>query len=48
MGGDTPKLGVLTTNSIHTIERYGNLVTYMRMKNPVPPDQRFGVHETTE
>lgn len=37
MGGDNPKLGVLTTNNIHTIEHYGNLVTYMRMKNIVPP-----------
>lgn len=36
-GGDTPKLGVLTVNNIHTIEHYGNLVTYMRMKNIVPP-----------
>lgn len=37
VGGDTPKLGVLSTNNIHTIEHYGNLVTYMRMKNIVPP-----------
>lgn len=37
MGGDTPKLGVLTVNQIHTIEHYGNLVTYMRIKNIVPP-----------
>lgn len=37
IGGDTPKLGVLATNNLHTIEHYGNLVTYMRMKNIVPP-----------
>ena len=37
MGGDTPKLGALVTNNLHTIEHYGNLVTYMRMKNIVPP-----------
>lgn len=37
MGGDKPKLGVLTINNVHTIEHYGNLVTYMRMKNIVPP-----------
>ncbi len=37
MGGDTPKLGVLTVNNIHTVEHYGNLVTYMRMKDIVPP-----------
>lgn len=36
-GSDTPKLGVLTVNSLHTVEHYGNLVTYMRMKNIVPP-----------
>jgi hypothetical protein len=34
---DTPKLGVLTVNSVHTIEHYGNLVTYLRMKGFVPP-----------
>lgn len=37
MGGDAPKLGVLTTNSLHTIEHYGNIVTYLRMKGIVPP-----------
>ncbi len=37
MGGDTPKLGVLSVNQVHTIEHYGNLVTYMRMKDLVPP-----------
>ncbi|HEU4888830.1 MAG TPA: DinB family protein [Thermoanaerobaculia bacterium] len=37
MGGDTPKLSVMTINQMHTMEHYGNLVTYMRMKNIVPP-----------
>jgi uncharacterized damage-inducible protein DinB len=37
MGGNTPRLGVLSTNSLHVIEHYGNLVTYLRMKNIVPP-----------
>jgi uncharacterized damage-inducible protein DinB len=37
MGGPTPKLGVLSVNQIHTVEHYGNLVTYMRMRNIVPP-----------
>jgi len=41
-GGDTPKLGVLSVNNIHTIEHYGNLVTYMRMKNIVPPTSEPG------
>jgi len=42
-GGDTPKLSVLTVNNIHTVEHYGNLVTYMRMKNIVPPSSEPGV-----
>lgn len=37
MGTDAPKLGVLYVNQMHTFEHYGNLVTYMRMKNLVPP-----------
>jgi uncharacterized damage-inducible protein DinB len=37
MGGDTPKLGTLNVNNIHTIEHYGNLIVYMRMKDIVPP-----------
>lgn len=36
-GGDTPKLGVLSVNQVHTTEHYGNLVTYMRLKDIVPP-----------
>jgi len=36
-GTDTPKLDVLTVNNMHNMEHYGNLVTYMRMKNIVPP-----------
>ena len=41
-GGDTPKLGVLTVNSLHSVEHYGNLITYMRMKNIVPPSSEPG------
>jgi len=42
-GKDTTKLGVLTANFAHTMLHYGNLVTYMRLKNIVPPtsDQSF-------
>ena len=36
-GTDTPKLGVLSFNNVHNMEHYGNLVTYMRIKNIVPP-----------
>jgi len=36
-GTETPKLGVLNFNNVHNMEHYGNLVTYMRIKNIVPP-----------
>ncbi len=32
-----PKLNVLTVNNMHTVEHYGNIVTYLRLKNIVPP-----------
>lgn len=34
---DTPKLSVLSVNIAHSALHYGNLVTYMRLKNLVPP-----------
>ena len=36
-GGDMPKPVVLEVNIMHATEHYGNLVTYLRMKNVVPP-----------
>ncbi len=36
-GGDMPKPVVLTVNNMHTVEHYGNLITYLRLKNIVPP-----------
>jgi uncharacterized damage-inducible protein DinB len=36
-GNDAPKFGALEVNNMHNLEHYGNLVTYMRMKNIVPP-----------
>ena len=36
-GNDAPRLAALTVNNMHDLEHYGNLVTYMRMKNIVPP-----------
>lgn len=36
-GQQSPKLGVLSFNSMHDYEHYGNMVTYMRLKNIVPP-----------
>jgi uncharacterized damage-inducible protein DinB len=41
-GSDAPKLGALIVNEMHTMEHYGNLVTYMRMKNIVPPSSEQG------
>ena len=36
-GGDAPRLSALTVNNMHNLEHYGNLSTYMRLKNIVPP-----------
>lgn len=34
---DLPKPSVLSANIAHCAEHYGNLVTYMRLRNVVPP-----------
>lgn len=36
-GGDMAKLNVLTINNMHAAEHYGNVITYLRLKNIVPP-----------
>jgi uncharacterized damage-inducible protein DinB len=36
-GRDQAKLTVLSFNTSHSNEHYGNIVTYMRLKNIVPP-----------
>jgi len=36
-GNDAPRLSALTINTMHDLEHYGNLATYMRMKGLVPP-----------
>lgn len=36
-GSDMPKFSVLSVNISHLAEHYGNMVTYLRMKNIVPP-----------
>src|SRR6266852_5757833 len=41
-GMDMPKLIVLIGNNMHSAEHYGNLVTYMRLKNIVPPTSEPG------
>jgi uncharacterized damage-inducible protein DinB len=42
MGMNSTKLGLLNGNALHMIEHYGNLVTYMRLKNIVPPTSEPG------
>src|SRR5260370_24205884 len=37
LGIHMPKFCVLNINNAHDMEHYGNLVTYMRLKNIVPP-----------
>ncbi|MEA2563949.1 MAG: hypothetical protein QOH06_5453 [Acidobacteriota bacterium] len=41
-GRDTPKLGVLNVNNLHNAGHYENLVTYMRLKDIVPPTSEPG------
>jgi uncharacterized damage-inducible protein DinB len=36
-GRESTKLGVLNFNNMHNYEHYGNMVTYLRMNNLVPP-----------
>ena len=36
-GRDSTKMAILSFNTAHTMEHYGNIVTYMRLKNLVPP-----------
>ena len=36
-GMRSSKLGIMDFNTAHTMEHYGNLVTYMRLNNIVPP-----------
>jgi uncharacterized damage-inducible protein DinB len=38
MGGQkSSKIGAMDYNTVHTMEHYGNLITYMRLKGIVPP-----------
>jgi uncharacterized damage-inducible protein DinB len=36
-GQEMPKLNILSLNTAHLDEHYGNMVTYMRLKGIVPP-----------
>jgi len=39
-GQDNTRIGALTLNAAHNAEHYGNIVTYMRIKNMVPPSSQ--------
>ncbi len=39
-GHDMAKLTVLSVNTAHTDEHYGNMVTYLRLKGLVPPTSK--------
>jgi uncharacterized damage-inducible protein DinB len=41
-GNKTTKAAALAFNTAHTWEHYGNLVTYLRLKNLVPPSSAGG------
>lgn len=36
-GRDMTKANILTSNGMHNAEHYGNVITYLRLKNIVPP-----------
>jgi uncharacterized damage-inducible protein DinB len=38
---DLPKPAVLTANNMHSVEHYGNIITYLRLKNIVPPSSEM-------
>ena len=42
-GGEMAKPVVLIVNDMHATEHYGNLVTYLRLKNIVPPSSEAAV-----
>ncbi|HET7712540.1 MAG TPA: DinB family protein [Thermoanaerobaculia bacterium] len=44
LGGGHPmhRLGAMNANQLHAIEHYGNLITYLRMNNIVPPSSEPG------
>ncbi len=42
-GMKTNKMGILSFNSGHDMEHYGNMVTYFRLKGMVPPSSQQGM-----
>jgi uncharacterized damage-inducible protein DinB len=47
-GNDAPRLSALTVNNMHDLEHYGNLVTYMRLKNIIPPSSESAPQAQTQ
>lgn len=47
-GSDMAKLNVLTVNTMHSTEHYGNLVVYLRLKNIVPPSTESAMQAQTK
>jgi uncharacterized damage-inducible protein DinB len=45
MNSDMAKLAVLSANTAHDYEHYGNMVTYMRLKGIVPPTSEKSASE---
>jgi hypothetical protein len=43
MGGDMAKLSILSFNTAHDFEHYGNLATYFRLNKIVPPSSQGGM-----
>lgn len=48
MGFNVAKLAVLSTNTAHDYEHYGNMVTYMRLKGLVPPSSEKSSSSATK
>lgn len=44
----TTKLGAMDSNAVHTMEQYGNLVTYMRINGIVPPSGEARQHTASK
>jgi uncharacterized damage-inducible protein DinB len=42
-GAPQSRMAILTFNTAHTMEHYGNIVTYMRLKGLVPPSTAGGM-----
>jgi uncharacterized damage-inducible protein DinB len=48
MGFNLARLTVLSVNTAHTDEHYGNMVTYLRLKGIVPPSSEKSASQATK